>query len=135
MKRYKFSTISRDLFLIRVSIVLVTCGAFLAAISAQPWQLISSLIIFSLGVGFNSQCRAILNALVEPHTVATLNTAISTVESITMGVASPVMGWLLGRGMDIGGFWMGLPFMVTFIAALTGGIILFFFFKLPKSMV
>lgn len=53
-------------------------------------------------------CRALLNAVVEPHTVAALNTTISTMETL-MGLASaPLLGWLMSLGLGMGGPWLGL---------------------------
>ncbi|KAF7552435.1 hypothetical protein G7046_g7408 [Stylonectria norvegica] len=102
-KRYKLSTKQRDLVLTRASILVAAAGSLLMAFAAVPWLFFVSLIIANLGNGFVPLCRALLNAVVEPHTIATLNTTISLVEMLAGLVSGPAMGWLLSRGMEMGG--------------------------------
>ncbi|POR35467.1 COP9 signalosome complex subunit 2 [Tolypocladium paradoxum] len=109
VKRLGYDALKRDLLLSRASVALVVLGSFMLAFAAAPWLFVSSLIITSLGAGFSTLCRALLNAVVEPHTVATLNTTISTMETLTGLLGAPALGWLLSRGLDLGGPWLGLP--------------------------
>ncbi|CAF3555548.1 unnamed protein product [Fusarium graminearum] len=78
-------------------------------VAGSPWLFIISLIIVSVGNSFVALSRALLNALVEPHTIATLNTTVSLVE-VMMGMTAPAMSWLLAKGIEMGDAWMGLPF-------------------------
>lgn len=72
-----------------------------------------------------------LNALVEPHTIATLNTTVSLIE-VMMGLTAPAMSWFLAKGIEMGGPWMGLPFVVVgLLAMVTTGML--FAIKLPSS--
>lgn len=112
-KRFGFGPLSRDLFLARASIVVFIMGSILTALADVPWLFICSMVISYLGWGFTTLCRALLNAVVEPHTIATLNTTMSTMETLMGFIGSPVMGWLLSRGMELGGMWMGLPYIAT----------------------
>lgn len=112
-KRFRFDSISRDLFLARASIVVFIAGSLLTALAGVPWLLICAMVVTNIGVGVSSLCRALLNAVVEPHTVATLNTTMSTMETLVGFLGAPVMGWLLSRGMELGGVWMGLPYLAT----------------------
>ncbi|KAL7784356.1 COP9 signalosome complex subunit 2 [Trichoderma ceciliae] len=107
-KRLRYNPIGRDLFLARASIIVFIVGSFLTALAGVPWLLICAMVITNFGVGVSSLCRALLNAVVEPHTIATLNTTMSTVETLMGFVGAPVMGWLLSRGMELGGFWIVL---------------------------
>ncbi|KAL6872146.1 major facilitator superfamily domain-containing protein [Trichoderma novae-zelandiae] len=112
-KRFGYGPISRDLLLARVSVVVFIIGSILTALADVPWLFICSMVISNLGWGINTLCRALLNAVVEPHTIATLNTTMSTMETLMGFIGSPVMGWLLSRGMELGGMWMGLPYIAT----------------------
>lgn len=103
----------RDLFLARASIVVFIAGSLLTALAGVPWLFLIAMVITNIGVGVTSLCRALLNAVVEPHTVATLNTTMSTMETLVGFLGAPVMGWLLSRGMELGGVWMGLPYLAT----------------------
>ncbi|XP_044721311.1 major facilitator superfamily domain-containing protein [Hirsutella rhossiliensis] len=103
----------RDLVLSRASIILVVVGGYMQALAAVPWLFVLSLIITSLGGGFTPLCRALLSAIVEPHMVATLNTTLSTMETLVSLVGAPALGWLLSHGFELGGPWLGLPYLVT----------------------
>ncbi|KAM0345504.1 hypothetical protein ACHAPU_006431 [Fusarium lateritium] len=110
--RYKSRPIPRDLLLSRIAIITVAFGSLLMGVAGTPWLFVISLITVSIGNSFVALSRALINALVEPHTIATLNTTISLIE-VTMGLAAPGMSWLLARGFELGGSWMGLPFLVN----------------------
>ncbi|KAF4587170.1 MFS transporter [Ophiocordyceps camponoti-floridani] len=113
VKRHNYNTLGRDLLLSRVSSFLVVLGGFLLAFASTRWLFISSLVITSLGTGFTVLCRALLNALVEAHTVATVNTIMSMIETLVSLVGAPSLGWLLSRGLEVGGPWLGLSFLVS----------------------
>jgi MFS family permease len=99
--------------LARASIVIFIVGSLFTALAPVPWLFVIAMVITNIGVGVSSLCRALLNAVVEPHTVATLNTTMSTMETLVGFLGAPVMGWLLSRGMELGGVWMGLPYLAT----------------------
>lgn len=132
MNKRGFGPLNRDLTLGRISLIFVIAGSFLTAFAPTPWLFITALVITSLGTGFSTLCRALLNAVVEPHTVATLNTTVSMVETVMGLVSSPVLGWLLSKGLDLGGVWMGLPYLVcAALATLTG--VMMMAFRLPTG--
>lgn len=100
-------------------------------VAGSPWLFIISLIIVSVGNSFVALSRALLNALVEPHTIATLNTTVSLVE-VMMGMTAPAMSWLLAKGIEMGDAWMGLPFVITGVLAVMTTVMLFAV-RLPSS--
>ncbi|KIL87982.1 hypothetical protein FAVG1_08864 [Fusarium avenaceum] len=131
-RRYKSHPIARDLLLSRIAIIVMAVGCLLMGLAGTPWLFVISLITVSLGNSFVALSRALINALVEPHTIATLNTTVSLIE-VTMGLSAPAMGWLLARGMELGGGWMGLPFLVNFgFAALTA--VMLFMVRIPHGV-
>ncbi|RDA95411.1 hypothetical protein CP533_3437 [Ophiocordyceps camponoti-saundersi (nom. inval.)] len=113
IKRCTYDTLHRDLFLSRVSAAIIVVGGLILAFAPVPWLLVSSLVISSFGAGFVVLLRALLNALVEPHAAATVNTTISVVETLFNLVGAPALGWLLSSGLEAGGPWLGLPFLVS----------------------
>lgn len=126
------SPLQRDLFLARASAVFAFFGTILIAFAPVGWLCVLALIIYSFATGFSPLFRSILSIIVEPHTIGALNTVIATIESVVGLISAPTLAWLLNRGMDIGGVWIGLPFMFTaFLTALSAlGI---FVFKLPPA--
>ncbi|CAJ0545207.1 Ff.00g086800.m01.CDS01 [Fusarium sp. VM40] len=131
-RRYKSHPIARDLLLSRIAIIIMAVGCLLMGLAGTPWLFVISLITVSLGNSFVALSRALINALVEPHTIATLNTTVSLIE-VTMGLSAPAMGWLLARGMELGGGWMGLPFLVNCgFAALTA--VMLFMVRIPHGV-
>ncbi|KAI7759565.1 hypothetical protein LZL87_013510 [Fusarium oxysporum] len=124
--------LERDLLLTRISLVFIIGGSFLTAFAPTVWLFIGALVATSLGVGYSTLCRALLNAIVEPHAVATLNTTIAMLEGTMMLVSSPVLGWLLSIGLDVGGVWMGLPYLACAGLATVAGVLIASF-RLPSS--
>ncbi|KAH6957907.1 major facilitator superfamily domain-containing protein [Ilyonectria sp. MPI-CAGE-AT-0026] len=132
-KRFGWEVLTRDLYLSRGSILFITAGNVLTAVAAAPWFLVISVIVLSLGNGFQPQLRALLAGIVEPHTLATLNTAIATVETLIGLVGVPALGWLLSKGINLGGVWMGLPFVMTSFCAVLAAMAIFMF-KIPRGI-
>ncbi|KAK1506480.1 [Colletotrichum costaricense] len=119
-KRTGVHPLVRDLWLTRMSGILLAVGCFMVAIAFAPWFLITALIIFSMGTVYTNICRAILNAVVEPHTIGTLNTAITWVEQVSLLISAPVISGLLKAGNSAGGIWLGLPYMAATVMAIAG---------------
>jgi uncharacterized membrane protein len=108
----------------------MVAGNILTVFSAAPGLLIMSLVVLSFGSGFYPQLRALLAGFVEADTLATLNTFISTLEVVISLFTVPMMGWLQSKGIELGGFLMGLPYMVTSIFVV-GAAFAMFRFRIP----
>ncbi|KFA73437.1 hypothetical protein S40288_04186 [Stachybotrys chartarum IBT 40288] len=125
--------VKRDLVLSQASLVFTGAGALLTALAATPWVLVAALVICSFGVGFTSICRAFMMAIVEPHHVATLNTIVSMLEASLGLMSAPAEGWLLAKGLEIGGMGTGLLyFVITGLATLMA--IPVFLFRIPAGL-
>ncbi|KAK1985383.1 ATP synthase F0 [Colletotrichum cereale] len=129
-KRTAVHPLIRDLWLVRLTGILLSLGCFMVAIAYTPWFFFVALIIFSLGTSYTNLCRAVLNAVVEPHTIGTLNTAISWVEQVSMLVSAPVISGFLRAGNAAGGAWIGLPYMAATMMSI-GGTVLVCLYRLP----
>lgn len=107
-------------------------GTVIVAFAPTRWICVLALVIYSFATGFSPLFRSILSIIVEPHTVGALNTVIATVESLMGLMSAPSLAWLLSKGMDLGGVWMGLPFMFTSLLAALSAIGTFAF-QLPRG--
>lgn len=124
-KRTALHPLIRDLWLVRMTGIFLSLGCFMVAVAYKPWFLIAALVIFSMGATYTNICRAVLNAVVEPHTIGTLNTAIGWVEQLSTLVSAPVISALLRAGTRIGGAWVGLPYMAATVMAVCGTVLVF----------
>ncbi|GKT65420.1 ATP synthase F0 [Colletotrichum tofieldiae] len=122
----------RDLWLTRMTGILLTIGSFMVAIAFAPWFMICALIIFSMGSCYTNICRAMLNAIVEPGRIGTLNTIITWVEMMSMLVSSTIISSLLKAGNAAGGARVGLPFFAATIIAI-GGTAVVFLYRVPED--
>ncbi|KAM0245081.1 hypothetical protein ACHAQJ_010660 [Trichoderma viride] len=131
-RRLHLDILTRDLYFSRGSIICILAGNALTVIASTPWLLAISLITLGFGTGLQPQIRAILASLVEAHALATVNTAIASAETMVNLVGTPVLGWLLSKGIALGGFWMGLPYLATTLCAI-GSCIAIFIFRIPPQ--
>lgn len=132
-RRLHLDILTRDLHFARGSIIFIVIGNAFTVVSATPWLLAISLIALGFGNGLLPQIRAILASQVEAHAMATINTAIASVETMVGLVGTPALGWLLSKGIALGGFWMGLPYLATTCCAIVSAIAIFMFRYLPQS--
>ena len=83
-----------------------------------------------MGGAFVPLCRAIMNAVVEPHTIATLNSAVGFTEMATVLVTVPGLSALLKVGLKAGGLLVGLPYLAAGCMAAVASLITFVY-RLP----
>ena len=101
----------RDLFLARGSVGLLIVGWIAIGLSPNPIFFTASLMAASLGQGFPVYLRSFLTGLVEPNKVAELYTIIGVVDTLGLMVGGPLLAWLFERGMQLGGAFVGMPFV------------------------
>jgi hypothetical protein len=88
-------------------------GFLFMALSTSLPLLVLAIGINTLGFGLHLYLRNLATSLVEPHHVARLMTFVSWIDTSGLMVASPLLAWLFERGVEMGGIWMGLPFLFT----------------------
>jgi MFS family permease len=113
LHRLGMQGVYKDLWLARVSAALGAVGCLLVAAATNGYLLAFAFVWMSLGAGVSSLTRSLLNALVEEHHVGTLNALISFMEMTGALVAGPLLAESLSVGMEWGGPWIGLPFLVS----------------------
>ena len=93
---------------------------------------LQGLAIFATGGGFNAAIRSLLNALVEPQHIGMLNSILSFMEMVGFMFAGPALSQALRIGMELGGAWIGLPFLCASLIFLVSTAIVFVF-RVPRS--
>ncbi|KAK1979265.1 ATP synthase F0 [Colletotrichum cereale] len=104
--------LARDLYLARISACLLALGNLLLGLATRPEPFTVALIVLSVGLVFNPLCRALLNTIVEPQSVATLNTAIAILDQLATLLCAPLLSGSLNQSFRIGGVWTGLIYIV-----------------------
>lgn len=129
-KRYDGNPVSRDLFLGLTSIAFIIAGNLLTVIAAVPALLVLALLVYGVGAGFWAQVRALLAETVDRNSLAAMSSVVAMVETLVSLVSIPFLGWLLSKGIEAGGFWIGLPYVMTSICATASGALLLAFKRL-----
>lgn len=127
------SPLRKDLWLARVSGILLVIGSLLIAFAVTPWLLSIALVVFSLGGGYSATMRSLLNAFVEPHHLAMLNTLLGLLEFSGLMVAAPVLFGALQKGVALGGALTGLPFIISAGMCLVSTVVVAVF-RIPRTM-
>jgi len=111
--RLKWHPQRSDLYLSRFCVIVTAFGFLFMAVAPSLPLLMVAMAVNTLGSGLHLYLRNLATSLVEPHHVARLMTLISWIDTAGLMIASPSLAWLFERGVDLGGLWMGLPFLFT----------------------
>jgi hypothetical protein len=130
--RFGMPGVSTDLWLSRWSGVVQILGCLIIAAAGNGVFFSFGLIWFALGSGMSMLIRSLITALVEEHHVGTANTLVGFMEMVGLTVAGPLLAKSLSVGLDLGGPWVGLPFLTggSFFATST---IILWVFRLPNT--
>jgi hypothetical protein len=95
-------------------------------------NLYEGISIYTLGAGLSTFARSLLGTLVDPAMLGTLYSTVSVMDTIGSLLAGPAMSLAFKWGMRLGGFWVGLPYLVStclgaFVTYLT------LFVRLPRT--
>ncbi|KAJ5280716.1 hypothetical protein N7478_006088 [Penicillium angulare] len=107
------SSTERDLWLARGSVLCLTIGTLGIGLSPNVGSLIVSLIVQTSGSGFVFLTRSIITTLVERDETARLYTVIEILQSVGNVVASLSITGVFQIGLRMGGFWVGLAWIMT----------------------
>ncbi|KAK4171556.1 major facilitator superfamily domain-containing protein [Triangularia setosa] len=125
------SAVEKDIWLGRWSGMTAIVGCLIIAGATNGVLFSMGLIWFALGSGITSVIRSLLNSLVEEHHVGTVNTLIGFMENVGMMAAGPLLAKSLSLGLELGGVWVGLPFVTAGLFIATSTAILWIF-RLPR---
>lgn len=118
------SPLYTDMWLSRWSGVVLVLADLAIAFSSSPALFGAGLVLLSGGSGLVPLLRSLLNAQVEPHHVGILNTLLGFLDTLGVMIGAPVFSQSLRKGIELGGPWMGLPFLAgAVISCFAAGIL------------
>ncbi|KAL2794981.1 major facilitator superfamily domain-containing protein [Aspergillus keveii] len=123
----------KDLRLARVSLIFLAVGTLGIGLSPNVGMLIPSLIIQTCGSGFVYLTRSLITTLVDRDETARLFTVIEVLQAIGNVIASLSITTVFQVGLELGGPWVGLAWMMTSTAFCCVGIAIWAF-KLPPTV-
>jgi MFS family permease len=132
VRRFGLTASAKDLWLGRVSGVVLILGSLTIGAAAVGSMFVLGLVEFALGSGMSALVRSLLNSLVEEHHVGTVNSLVGFAEVVGMIIAGPLLAKSLSVGLQLGGAWIGLPFAVAALLFVVPTVILFTF-RLPEG--
>ncbi|KAK5625115.1 hypothetical protein RRF57_000831 [Xylaria bambusicola] len=128
----RLSNFRRDLILAQVSAAFAGIGYFLLG-GPEKASLISGIVILSLSTGLGPLGNSLISNLVEPSQTSQVFTIASIVEGVGSLPAGPFLAWTFSHGMQLGGFWMGLPFFLLGSLAILALLVLCFVKPKPRT--
>lgn len=87
-------------------------GFLLIALAPTIPFLLLAMAMNSLGWGLTLFLRSLMTSLVEEHHIARLNTLVGVVDTMGFMIGSPFLAWAFGKGLELGGWQTGLPFLI-----------------------
>ncbi|KAH7192191.1 major facilitator superfamily domain-containing protein [Fusarium flagelliforme] len=116
--RFRMTAFGKDLFLTRVSTVMLVFGAFWQGLSHNVGMFFFGVFIETWGAATGPLARATVTHYVQPEYTARLYALIGMIEVIGSFIAGPVLAWFFDLGLKKKGIWIGLPwFYVSFLCA------------------
>ncbi|KAL4785385.1 major facilitator superfamily domain-containing protein [Aspergillus varians] len=122
----------KDLRLARASIIFLAIGTLGIGLSPSIATLIPSLIIQTSGSGFAYLARSLITTLVKREETARLFTVIEVLQAIGNVIASLSITTVFQVGLELGGPWVGLAWMMTATAFCFVGVAIWTF-ELPPT--
>lgn len=113
MHRFFFTSMSKDLWLGRISCMLLFIGYGIFGFAPNIAVAILGMVIFTLGNGQGPLIRSLVTSLVEQHHVARLYTVLGIVNTLGLMIRGPLLAGMFQEGLQLGGFWIGLPFYLV----------------------
>ncbi|KAG8427866.1 hypothetical protein J3459_006274 [Metarhizium acridum] len=118
VKKWAMRAIDKDLFLAKISSMLLTVGNLVICVSATSAFFLFGIMIWCLGSAYSLVLRSLLTQLAEPHHRAALFTTAAILENIGGISAGPVLAASFRIGLSLGDIWAGLPFLLCAILSM-----------------
>ncbi|KAK1754030.1 major facilitator superfamily domain-containing protein [Echria macrotheca] len=109
---YRIGSRTKDLWLARVSGIIQVLGSAIIGLAPTPAALVAGVGISGLADSYGFFLRSLMTSLMGRDT-GILYTAIGLLSSLGIFIANPLLSALFRRGIDIGGPWVGLPFLAA----------------------
>ncbi|KAE8380876.1 major facilitator superfamily domain-containing protein [Aspergillus bertholletiae] len=113
VQRLKYDNVLKDKRLTQLNGVCLVVGSGIIFLAAAPPTLVFGQTIFALGFAFSVTARSFLTGLVDPSHLGVVYTAVTTMLYGGLVIGSPLLAATLQWGLQLGGVWMGLPFLLA----------------------
>ncbi|TLD32085.1 MFS transporter [Venturia nashicola] len=110
--RLQLSSQKSDLILAQGSTIIMGLGFLMIALAPTIPLLMVAMALNSFGWGLTLFLRSLMTSLIEEHHIARLNTLVGVVDTIGFMTGSPFLAWAFGKGLELGGWRTGLPFLI-----------------------
>lgn len=131
--RYGWTLFKKDMWMARACIVAMVVGYLGVSVAPNSAILLTSLSISSFAAGYEFILRSLLGQAAYGHNVATVYTAMSVLETSSLLVSGPVLAATFRLGLQWGGPWLGIPFVVAALLVGFGGLILLAMKEVKKT--
>ncbi|KAI3326782.1 MFS general substrate transporter [Xylariaceae sp. AK1471] len=123
---FHFSEEKKDLYICRVAFMFVFVGWSLIALSPNIPLFIMSLVIAAAGTApAYLILRSYLSSLIPAEHTARVYSATSILDTLGSMIGAALIPNLFEKGMDLGGGWIGLPFLFLGLIGLFSALVLF----------
>jgi hypothetical protein len=113
VNRRAMNTREKDLILTKASIIFLTVGTLGIGLSPSIFPMIISMLVQTLGAGFVFVTRSLVTTMIRREQTARLYTVIEILEAVGMIIAGPTIASFFKWGLELGGAWIGLPWVVA----------------------
>ena len=115
VKHLRYGDVMKDKRITQVNGVCLIVGSGIIFLAASPPTLVLGQTIFALGFAFSVTARSFLTGMVDPMYLGTVYTGVTTMLYGGLVIGSPILAKTLQWGLQLGGFWVGLPFLFAAI--------------------
>ncbi|EED22271.1 conserved hypothetical protein [Talaromyces stipitatus ATCC 10500] len=112
-RRAHLDRAAKDKRLSQISVVTVILGYLLIFVADSPVELSAEVILSALVSAFTVTARSTLSSLVDQKYLATVYIGLSVMAYSGIVAGGPLLASSFRWGMKLGGFWIGLPFIVA----------------------
>ncbi|KAK6073234.1 MFS transporter [Seiridium cupressi] len=109
--KLKISAKRRDVWIASVTGLAGVIGTLLIAFAPTSEVLILGLVTLAVNGGMPPVIRSLLSDIVEPRSLGTMNSLVGILEMLGLMISAPTLFGCLRLGFELGGNWIGLPFM------------------------
>ncbi|PGH19271.1 hypothetical protein AJ80_04138 [Polytolypa hystricis UAMH7299] len=113
VSRLHYHIREKDLILAKASIIFLLAGTLTMGIAPSIVFMIIGLVVQTLGIGFVFLTRSLATTMVSRDQTARLYTFIEILQGLGLIIASPLMTSFFTVGLEAGGFWVGLPWIIA----------------------
>lgn len=113
----------KDLRLVQGSIAFLIVGSAIMSLASTAVTFVTGVGLFALGWGFFSALRSLATELVPSSQIGLLNMSIALSQNIGGMIAGPSLAAAFKFGVEMGGMWMGLPYVVAVVLFIGAGLL------------